>query len=50
LFGRDAALFEPDDNLARAQAAVDQNAAMIGRDEGAVAGATAAEHGQAEHG
>jgi hypothetical protein len=50
LFGGDAALFQSDDNLARAQSAIDQNAAMIGGNEGTVPGAAAAEHGQAEHG
>ena len=50
MFGRDAALFEPDDDLARTQSAIDQNAAMIGGSEGTVPGAAAAEHGQTEHG
>jgi hypothetical protein len=50
LFGCDAALLEPDDDLARAQSAVNQNAAMIGGNEGTVPGTAAAEHGQAEHG
>ena len=46
----DAALLKPDDDLARAQPAVDQNPAMIGGNESAIPGAAAAEHGQAEHG
>ena len=50
LLGRDSALLEPQDDLARAQSAIDQNPAMIGRDERAIPGATAAEHGQTEHG
>ena len=50
LFRADAALLKPDHDLARAQSAVDQNPAMIGGNEGAIPGAAAAEHGQAEHG
>ena len=46
---RDSALFEAKDELARAQAAIDQEPAMIGRDERAISGAAAAEHGQCEH-
>ena len=45
----DSALFEPEDELARAQAAIDQKPAMIGRDERAISSAAAAEHGQCEH-
>jgi hypothetical protein len=44
-----AALLETADELARAQAAIDQNPAMIGRDERAISSAAAAEHGQTEH-
>ena len=43
------ALLEPDDDLAGAESAIDQNPAMIGCDEGAVSRAAAAEHGQSEH-
>ena len=45
----EVALLEPDDDLPRAQSAINQDSAMIGRNEGAVAGAAAAEHGEAEH-
>ena len=43
------ASLEPDDDLPRTQATIDQDPAMIGRNEGAVAGAAATEHGEAEH-
>jgi hypothetical protein len=46
---RDPALLEPQDELARAQPAIDQQPAMFGRDQRAVARAAAAEHGQGEH-
>jgi hypothetical protein len=46
----DAALCQAQHQLPRAQAAIDQNPAMIGRDECAIPRAPAAEHGQAEHG
>ena len=46
----DAALLKPDDDLARAQSAIDQNVAMTGGNESAIPGAAAAEHGQTEHG
>jgi hypothetical protein len=46
---RDSALLEPDHDLPRAQSAVHENPAMIGRDQRAVARAAAAEHGQSEH-
>src|SRR2546423_1690986 len=46
---RDPALLQPDDDLPRAQSAIDQNPAMIRRDERAISCATAAEHGQSEH-
>ena len=49
LFRRDAALLEPKHDLARAQPAIDQNPAMIGRDQRAIPGAAAAEHGETEH-
>ena len=45
----DPALGEAQDELARAQAAVDQQPAMIGRDERAVSRAPAPEHRQTEH-
>src|SRR5687768_13379341 len=45
----DPALFEAEDELARAQAAIDQEPAMIRRDERAISSAAAAEHGQCEH-
>jgi len=48
-FGREVALLEPDDDLPGAQSAIDQDPAMIGRNKGAVPGAAAAEHGEAEH-
>ena len=44
-----SALVEAEDELARAQAAVDQQPAMIGCDECAVSRAPAPEHGQTEH-
>jgi hypothetical protein len=49
LVGSDSALGETQDELARAQSAVDEQAAMIGRDERAVSGAPTAEHRQTEH-
>src|SRR5438874_13428207 len=48
-FGSEVALLEPDNDLPRAQSAIDQDPAMVGRTESAVAGAAAAEHGEAEH-
>ena len=50
LLGGDATLLKPDDDLARAQSAIDQNVAMTGGNESAIPGAAAAEHGQTEHG
>jgi hypothetical protein len=50
VLGGDAALLKPDDDLARAQSAIDQNPAVIGGNESAIPGAAAAEHGQTEHG
>jgi hypothetical protein len=49
LVRRDTALFEPDDDLARAQPAINENATVSGRNKSAIAGASAAEHGEAEH-
>src|SRR5438067_1236432 len=46
---RDPALLEPDHDLPRAQSTIDQDPAMIGRDQGAIPRAAAAEHGQSEH-
>ena len=46
---RDSAELEPKDELARAQAAVDQQPAMIGCDQRAVPSAPAPEHGEAKH-
>ena len=45
----DSALREAEKNLARAQAAVDEEPAMIGRDERAISRAPAPEHRQTEH-
>src|SRR5438105_9228284 len=50
LVGRDYTFRQAQHQLPRAQAAVDKNLAMLGRDQGAVPGAAAAEHRQAEHG
>ena len=50
LLGGNATLLKPDDDLARAQSTIDQNPAVIGRNESAIPGAAAAEHGQTEHG
>jgi hypothetical protein len=49
LLGRDAALLQPNDNLPRAQSAIDQNFAVISGEEGGIPGAAAAEHGETEH-
>ena len=49
LVGSDAALGQAQDKLARAQAAINQQPAMIGRDERAVPRAPAPEHRQSEH-
>jgi hypothetical protein len=49
LFKGDTALFETQDDLARAQSAVDENFTMIGRDECAISGTATAEHGETEH-
>jgi hypothetical protein len=45
----DPALLEPDHDLPRTQSAIDQNPAMICRDQRAIPRAAAAEHGQCEH-
>jgi len=50
LLGRDAALFETQRQLPRAKPAIDENFAMIRRDQRTVSRASAAEHRQAEHG
>ena len=50
LLGGNATLLKPDDDLTRAQSAIDQNVAMTGGNESAIPGAAAAEHGQTEHG
>jgi len=49
LFGYHAALFEAQYDLPRAQAAIDQNFTMIGRDQRAIPGTAAPEHRQTEH-
>ena len=49
LLGFDPAKFEPNNQLPRAQAAVDEQPAMIGGDEGGVTGTAAPEHRQTEH-
>src|SRR3712207_6296160 len=49
LLGFHSAKLEPRDELPRAQAPIDQQPAMIGRDQGCVPGAAAAEHGEAKH-
>jgi hypothetical protein len=50
LIGRNAALAQTQDQLPRAQSAIDKKLATIGCDQCAVSRAAAAEHGQAEHG
>jgi hypothetical protein len=49
LFWPDSAEFEPENKLPRAQSAIDQEPAMIGRKQRRVPGAAAAEHREAEH-
>jgi hypothetical protein len=49
LVGRDSAPGEAQDELSRAQSAVDQQPTMIGCDERAVSRAPASEHRQGEH-
>ena len=50
LLRHDAALLQTEHQLPRAQSAIDENLAVIRRDERTVSRAPAAEHGQAEHG
>ena len=45
----DSALSQPEDELARAQPAIDEEPAMIGRDQRAVPRASAPEHRQTKH-
>ena len=49
VFGRHPALLEAEDDLARAQPAIDENFAMIGRNERAIPGTAAPEHRQTKH-
>ena len=49
LIGSDTALSHPHGQLAGAQSAIDQNPAMIGRNECAIPRAAAAEHREAKH-
>ena len=49
LLGPHLALGETERELPRAQSTINQQPAMIGRDQCAVAAAAAAEHGQTEH-
>jgi hypothetical protein len=49
LVGHDATLLEPEYDLAGAQPTVDQDFAMIGRDQRAISGTAAAEQSQTEH-
>ena len=42
-------MLESEGNLARAQSAIDQDFAVIGRHQGAVSGTSAAEQSQTEH-
>ena len=50
LLRQDTAFRQAQHQLSRAQPAIDQDLAMLGRDQRAVPRAPAAEHGQAEHG
>jgi hypothetical protein len=50
LLGRDATLFQTQNDLPRAETSINENLAVIGGDQGAVSRAPATEHGQAEHG
>jgi hypothetical protein len=50
LFRCDATLLETQNDLPRAQTAINENLAMIGGNQRTVSRAPAAEHGQAEHG
>jgi hypothetical protein len=49
LLGCHLALGKTEYELPRAQSTIDQQPAMFGRDQRAVAAAAAAEHGQTEH-
>ena len=49
LVRRNSALSETKNQLARAQSTIDEEPAMIGRDEGAISCAAAAEHRETEH-
>ena len=49
LFDTDSAKLEPRQDLARAETAVNQEPAMIGRDECTVSGTATAEHGKTKH-
>ena len=50
LLWRDATLLQAQNDLPRAQTAINENIAMLGGDQRAVPRAPAAEHDQAEHG
>ena len=50
LLRRNSTLLQAQHDLPRAQTAINENIAMLGSDQGAVPGAPAAEHDQAEHG
>jgi len=50
LLRHDATFLQTQNQLPRAQSAIDKNLAVIRRDQRAVSRAPAAEHGQAEHG
>ena len=49
LLRNDAALLQPEGDLARAQTTINQDFAVIGRDQSAVSGTAAAEQSQTEH-
>ena len=49
LFGGHSALLQPQHDLSRAQSAIDQKLAMIGRDQRAVARTPAPQHRETEH-
>jgi hypothetical protein len=49
LLGRDSAPFESENNLPRAQPAIDQNPTMISLHERGIPGTATPEHGQTEH-
>ncbi len=50
LLRRDGALLQAQNDLPRAETAINENLAMVGGNQGTVSRAPAAEHGQAEHG